>query len=138
MPKIYIFKFQSKIPKWNAEGTYNPEEMVLITFTRQEVQDIMSNYVGIVRSNLRLKRAFERLELIYRETEELYQRGVYSQGIPEDCRPCQHGGNPRNLAAPIAPDVESSQRLSGMVDRDRRASQCRLRICRVCGGTAVG
>jgi L-aspartate oxidase len=75
-------KFQSKIPKWNAEGTYNPEEMVLITFTRQEVQDIMSNYVGIVRSNLRLKRAFERLELIYRETEELYQRTIVS---PELC-----------------------------------------------------
>ena len=57
--------------------------MVLITFTRQEVQNIMSNYVGIVRSNLRLKRAFERLELIYRETEELYQRTVVSPGLCE-------------------------------------------------------
>src|SRR5437870_1387731 len=56
-----VSKSREKIPDWNAEGTYNPEEMVLITFTRQEVQDIMSNYVGIVRSNLRLKRAFERL-----------------------------------------------------------------------------
>ncbi|MBA3648591.1 MAG: L-aspartate oxidase [Chitinophagales bacterium] len=74
--------FQENIPEWNAEETYNPEEMVLITFTRQEVQDVMSNYVGIVRSNLRLRRAFERLELIYRETEELYQRTVVS---PELC-----------------------------------------------------
>lgn len=56
--------------------------MVLITFTRQEVQDIMSNYVGIVRSNLRLKRAFLRLELMYQETEELYQRTIVS---PELC-----------------------------------------------------
>lgn len=74
--------FQKKIPAWNAEGTFNPEEMVLITFTRTELQNIMSNYVGIVRSNLRLKRAFERLELIYRETEELYERTIVS---PELC-----------------------------------------------------
>ena len=74
--------FKKGIPDWNAEGTVNPEEMVLITFTRLEVQNIMSNYVGIVRSNLRLRRAFKRLELIYRETEELYQRTIVS---PELC-----------------------------------------------------
>ncbi len=75
--------FQKKIPPWDAEGTVNPEEMVLITFTRLEVQNIMSNYVGIVRSNLRLKRAFQRLNLIYEETEELYQRTVVSTGLCE-------------------------------------------------------
>ena len=80
--KISKIQFREKIPDWNAEGTFNPEEMVLITFTRQEVQDIMSNYVGIVRSNLRLKRAFARLELIYHETETLYQRTIVS---PELC-----------------------------------------------------
>ncbi|MCS6918052.1 MAG: L-aspartate oxidase [Chitinophagales bacterium] len=71
------------LPDWNAEGTLNPEERVLITFTRQEVQNIMSNYVGIVRSNLRLQRALQRLELIYRETEALYQRTVVSVELCE-------------------------------------------------------
>jgi L-aspartate oxidase len=80
--KFKSIPHEKKIPPWNAEGTFNPEEMVLITFTRLEVQNIMSNYVGIVRSKLRLARAFERLELIYRETEELYQRTVVS---PELC-----------------------------------------------------
>lgn len=80
--KIGAVSFKQKIPDWNAEGTYNPEEMVLITFTRQEVQNIMSNYIGIVRSNLRLKRAFERLKLIFEETEELYERTIVS---PELC-----------------------------------------------------
>ena len=42
----------------------------------------MSNYVGIVRSNLRLKRALTRLEIIYQETEDLYRR---SKVIPELC-----------------------------------------------------
>jgi len=80
--RVKSISFQKKIPAWNAKGTFNPEEMVLITFTRQEVQNIMSNYVGIVRSDLRLRRAFQRLNLIYEETEKLYQRTVVS---PELC-----------------------------------------------------
>jgi L-aspartate oxidase len=43
----------------------------------------MSFYVGIVRSNLRLKRAMDRLEILYRETEDLYQRSVVSQQLCE-------------------------------------------------------
>lgn len=62
------------IPDWNAERTINAEEMVLITQTLREVQFIMSNYVGIVRSNLRLQRAFDRLLILHRETEALYER----------------------------------------------------------------
>ena len=51
-----------EIPDWNAEGTVMNEEMVLITQTMRELQGIMTNYVGIVRSNLRLKRAADRLK----------------------------------------------------------------------------
>jgi L-aspartate oxidase len=74
--------FKNEIPDWNAEGTVLNEEMVLITQTKKELQLIMSNYVGIVRSNLRLHRAFERLELLYKETEELYIKSVLT---PEIC-----------------------------------------------------
>ncbi len=81
--QVKKYDIRTDVPDWNAEGTYNPEEMVLITFTRQELQNIMSNYVGIVRSNLRLQRAMERLELIYRETENLYQRTIVSQPLCE-------------------------------------------------------
>ncbi|HOZ87607.1 MAG TPA: L-aspartate oxidase, partial [Bacteroidia bacterium] len=58
-----------EIPDWNAEGTEHAEEMILITQSQKEVQQIMSNYVGIVRSELRLKRAFDRLEILYKENE---------------------------------------------------------------------
>ncbi|TAJ13832.1 L-aspartate oxidase [Marinilabiliaceae bacterium JC017] len=71
------------IPEWNDEGTSLPEEMVLITQTSKEVEQIMSNYVGIVRSNLRLKRALDRLELIYRETESLFDKSTVSQRLCE-------------------------------------------------------
>lgn len=75
--------FHSNIPRWNDDGTSLPEEMVLITQSRREVGDIMANYVGIVRSNLRLKRAFDRLELLYQETENLFDRSVVSKEICE-------------------------------------------------------
>lgn len=70
------------VPEWNSEGTVLNEEMVLITTTKKELQTIMSNYVGIVRSNLRLKRALGRLNILYLETEELYKKSILN---PEIC-----------------------------------------------------
>lgn len=70
-----------RIPDWNDEGTSHPEEMILITQSNKEVQQIMSKYVGIVRSNIRLNRAYDRLEVIYRETESLFQNSKVSEKI---------------------------------------------------------
>ncbi|HBJ77399.1 MAG TPA: L-aspartate oxidase [Porphyromonadaceae bacterium] len=75
--------FEPNIPEWNDEGTSLNEEMVLITQSVREVMQIMSSYVGIVRSNLRLKRAFDRLEILYKETEDLFHRSVVSKEICE-------------------------------------------------------
>ena len=82
LDRISKLGFQDKIPNWNDEGTSLPEEMVLITQSIKEVGQIMSSYVGIVRSNLRLKRAMSRLEILFRETEALFDRSVVS---PEIC-----------------------------------------------------
>jgi len=71
------------IPDWNSEGMVLNEEMVLITQSLKEVQEIMTNYVGIVRSNLRLQRAFNRLNLLYKETEELYNRSILTRKLCE-------------------------------------------------------
>lgn len=81
--RIGSIDFAENIPDWNAEGTVLNEEMILITQSRKELQSIMSNYVGIVRSNLRLERAAQRLEIIFRETESLYDKSVISVEICE-------------------------------------------------------
>lgn len=81
--KVNLVELNGQIPDWNAEGTVLNEEMVLITQTLKELQFIMTNYVGIVRSELRLKRALDRLELIYRETEEIYERSILTVKICE-------------------------------------------------------
>ncbi len=75
--------FKNNVPNWDASGTEAPEEMVLITQSLREVQGIMSSYVGIVRSDLRLKRALDRLEILYREVEELYEKTTPSQKLCE-------------------------------------------------------
>ena len=68
------YEFNNQVPEWNDEGTLSNEEKVLIAQDIKEVGQIMSNYVGIVRSDLRLKRAWTRLDLLYEETEELFKR----------------------------------------------------------------
>jgi len=75
--------FQTEIPEWDDKGTSHTEEMVLITQNYKEMQQIMSNYVGIVRSDLRLERALRRLEIIYIETEELYKKSKLSKKLCE-------------------------------------------------------
>jgi len=81
--RIETLDYQTNIPNWNDEGTTFTEEMVLVTQSLKEVQQIMSSYVGIVRSNLRLQRALVRLEILFRETENLFNRSVVSREICE-------------------------------------------------------
>lgn len=81
--KVDSVEYEESVPDWNAEGTTEPKEMVLITQSRKELQDIMSYYVGIVRSDIRLKRALDRLWLLYNETEELYDTTTLSPQLCE-------------------------------------------------------
>lgn len=83
LENIDTCKHQSGIPEWNASGTTDPKEMVLITQSTKELKEIMSSYVGIVRSNVRLRRALDRLELLYNETEELYNTTTLSPQLCE-------------------------------------------------------
>ena len=75
--------FEERIPVWDYKGTTHLEEMVLITQSTKEVQMIMSNYVGIVRSDIRLERAMVRLDILYEETERLYKKSLISKKICE-------------------------------------------------------
>jgi L-aspartate oxidase len=80
--KIAGLSLQEIIPEWNSEGMHQQNEKILITSNLRELQSVMSNYVGIVRSDQRLKRALDRLRIIYGETEALYERTIVS---PEIC-----------------------------------------------------
>lgn len=83
LEKYRDIELERDIPDWDDSGTIHNEEMVLITQNKKELQQIMTNYVGIVRSDLRLERAMVRLEIINRETEHLYKVSKLSRDICE-------------------------------------------------------
>lgn len=77
-------KFQiPAIPAWSTEGTYNHEEWVIIAHDKEEVRGLMSDYVGIVRSDFRLERALRRILLIANEVENFYKRTKVTEGLIE-------------------------------------------------------
>ncbi|SFQ53270.1 L-aspartate oxidase [Parafilimonas terrae] len=85
--KINGLKFfedlESAVPDWNTLGTSEPKEMILITQSLKELQQIMSDYVGIVRNDVRLDRAMKRLDLLFTETEALYKSTKVSPQLCE-------------------------------------------------------
>lgn len=72
-----------EVPEWDANNTSQNKENILITHGRASVQKIMSDYVGIVRSNRRLKSAEKHLRIIHDETEELYRESLISVELCE-------------------------------------------------------
>lgn len=80
---IDAISFNEEIPEWDTTNTSQNKENILITHGRSAVQKIMSDYVGIVRSNRRLKSAEKRLSVIYEETEELYKESIISVELCE-------------------------------------------------------
>ena len=76
-------KMPEGIPVWNDSGVIKNMEKILITHDRNEVKTIMSNYVGIVRSNERLKRAEKRLRVLYEDNKRLYDHSELSVDLCE-------------------------------------------------------
>lgn len=70
-----------EITDWDDSGTYNTEEWVLISHNRREVRTLMWDYVGIVRSDLRLERAHRRIMLLKQEVEDFYKRTRVSERL---------------------------------------------------------
>jgi L-aspartate oxidase len=81
--QVESVSFNEDIPDWNARGTSEPKEMILITQSLKELQQVMSDYVGIVRNDVRLHRAMRRLDLLWEETLQLYDTTTLSLPLLE-------------------------------------------------------
>jgi len=71
------------IPDWNEHGVQLSNEDILVTHNVREMQKLMNDYVGIVRSDFRLERAMRRLGLLYEETESFYKKTKLSVKLCE-------------------------------------------------------
>jgi len=83
LKEVNKIEFKENIPDWNAQGTTQPKEMILITQSVKELQLLMSDYVGIVRTDVRLQRALKRLDLLHEEIENLYETTSVSPQLCE-------------------------------------------------------
>tara|TARA_R110001583_G_scaffold8413_8_gene40229 strand:- start:2133 stop:3716 length:1584 start_codon:yes stop_codon:yes gene_type:complete len=81
--RFHKIKEPKNVPVWNDSGVVKNMEKILITHDRNEVKTIMSNYVGIVRSNERLLRAERRLRGLYEDNKRLYDHSELSTDLCE-------------------------------------------------------
>lgn len=77
------FELNQSVSVWNeGEATISADE-VLISRKRQELKQIMWNYVGIVRSNSGLEHAMRGIELMNEESEHLARQSKVSVPLCE-------------------------------------------------------
>lgn len=79
----FNFDDLAAIPEWNEEGMKVMDELVIITYLRKQLQEMMSDLVGIVRSNERLQLAKQKQREIFDAVTELYNYAVMSPQLSE-------------------------------------------------------
>jgi len=72
-----------EFPQWDKKGTFDLEEWILIQHNVEDVKRIMWDYVGIMRSNLRLERAERRIALLEDEIQDYYKRSTVTSRLIE-------------------------------------------------------
>lgn len=71
------------IPEWNEDGMKIIDEMVMVSYLRRQLQELMSDLVAIVRSNQRLELAKKKQREIYEAVTELYNYSILSPQLSE-------------------------------------------------------
>ena len=72
-----------ELSKWHEEGVFDEKEWVIVSHNRETIKNLMWEYVGIVRSNRRLDKAYKRLSMIKEEIDEFYTRNPINADLLE-------------------------------------------------------
>jgi len=72
-----------KVPDWKKKESKFTDEWILFSHDKIDIKRLMWDYVGIVRTTFRLKRAFNRLVVLSRETEDFYRKAEITPELIE-------------------------------------------------------
>ncbi|HVU04724.1 MAG TPA: L-aspartate oxidase [Polyangiaceae bacterium] len=72
-----------EVPDWETGSAVPSHEAVVVAHNWDEIRRLMWNYVGIVRSNSRLRRAARRVALLEEEIREYYWKHLVTRDLLE-------------------------------------------------------